>query len=361
MRGKTRKIVDREVWGASPLRLAPPEDVKVTTQWSKKLGTKVRSSTAADEAYEFLIDLLGKDRIPNKKEKVIAEARGRREARRRERDRNWRRARRRAGGMVAREIYECNSITKREPWKAFDWSRRTWERHGKPEPDVAGVSSPILAGNTRRQTYDTPRKPHRPKARRTAQRRRHFAVGDIFSRNGEIWWPPPRPQPRWHFTGFHRLALVPVKIVYAPDADPPIQIKETHDPPIWLDASDVGEDEQRLFYETLLLGTPWLSANLRCALLKETGISRHRAARSQTFSLWLEVNKCRRRLRRERDTARCGKKIISYNGLPIARRSVKGNLCDLAIVEVAAKHNITPAALRKRIERHRPSQLCPPR
>jgi hypothetical protein len=128
MRGKTRKIVDREVWGASPLRLAPPEDVKVTTQWSKKLGTKVRSSTAADEAYEFLIDLLGKDRIPNKKEKVIAEARARREARRRERDRNWRRARRRAGGMVAREIYECNSITKREPWKAFDWSRRTWER-----------------------------------------------------------------------------------------------------------------------------------------------------------------------------------------------------------------------------------------
>jgi hypothetical protein len=75
MRGKTREIVDRDIWGASPLRLAPPEDVKVTTRWSKKLGTKVRSSAAADEAYEFLIDLLGKDRIPNKK-KVIAETVG---------------------------------------------------------------------------------------------------------------------------------------------------------------------------------------------------------------------------------------------------------------------------------------------
>jgi hypothetical protein len=381
MRSKTRKTIDRDVWDASLLRLPPPENVKVTARRSRELQTKVLA--VDEEVYQFLFDLLGKDCLRTKKEKVAAETQEQRVARRRERDRNWRRAKRRACGMVAREIYECNSITKREPWKTFGWCRRTWERHGKP--NVAGVSSPIPApSSTQRHTCVTPPKPHRreasanaSRARRTgANGARHFPilrVGEVSGNpsrtrrtarrrhlrvglgHGTIW-DPSRPLRHWHFTGFHRLALVPSKIVYAPDADPPIQVKETREPPVYLDTSDVGEDEQRLFHETLLMSLPWLSANLRSALLKETGISRHRLVRSKAFSLWLEVNKCRRQLRRKRYNARLGKRL----GLRIVSK-VQGNLYDLAIEEVAAKHGLTPAALRQRFRRYRPSDLCPSR
>jgi hypothetical protein len=127
--------------------------------------------------------------------------------------------------------------------------------------------------------------------------------------------------------------------------------------PLWLDTSDIGKDEQGLFYETLLLGTPWLPANLRSALLKISGISRDRVARSRTFSLRLEVNECRRRLRRERAAARAKARwgSDSYDGRPIVSKPVQGNLYHLATEEVASKHNMTGAALRKSFERHRPS------
>jgi hypothetical protein len=313
-------------------------------------------------------------------------------ARRRERDRSWRRAKRRACGMVVREIYECNSITKREPWKAFGWCRRTWERHGKP--GVASVSAPPPSSTQRHTCVTPPPKPHPPgasgnasRARRTgtngvrhfpvggygiwrvgevsgnasrsrctARRRRHFPAGLGYGR----CWDPSRPLLRWHFTGFYRPALVPVEIVYAPCADPPLQIKETHERPIYLDSGDVGKDEQRLFYKTLLLSIPSLSANLRSALLKETGISRHTLARSRAFSLWLEVNKCRRRLRRKRYNARWAQSIEFCIGPPVIPK-VRGSLYDRAIEEVAANHGLTPAALRQRFRRYRPSELCPSR
>jgi hypothetical protein len=140
MRSKTRETVDRDVWGPSPLRLPPPKNIKVTIRWSRELGIRSR---AANEAYELLTDLLGKDRVPPDKKHFIVGSHELARARRRERDRNWRRAKRRAAGMVTRDIYERGSITKREPWKAFGCSRRTWERHGKP--DVASVSSLMLA------------------------------------------------------------------------------------------------------------------------------------------------------------------------------------------------------------------------
>jgi hypothetical protein len=173
---------------------------------------------------------------------------------------------------------------------------------------------------------------------------------------------PPRSQRCIHISGFHRLALVPVEIVYDPSADPPIKIKETRRRPLWLDTSDPGEDAQELFYETLL-GTLWLPANLRSALLKVSGISRDRVAKSRTFSLRLEVNECRRRLRRERAAARAKARwgADSYDGRPIVSKPVQGNLYHLATEEVARKHNMTGAALRKSFERHRPRQLWPSR
>lgn len=53
-----------------------------------------------------------------------------RKAERKRKDREAKRAKREASPKRP-------SLTKLEPWKAFGWSRRTWERHGKPHPDDA--------------------------------------------------------------------------------------------------------------------------------------------------------------------------------------------------------------------------------
>jgi hypothetical protein len=82
-------------------------------------------------------------------------------------DKAWRQRQRRSSGAKPRELYEATSATKMRPWEAFGVCRRTWERWGKPPPELA-VASPssayiFLKGRTRR-TCDTPRKPRRRSA-----------------------------------------------------------------------------------------------------------------------------------------------------------------------------------------------------
>jgi hypothetical protein len=110
----------------------------------------------------------------------------------------------------------------------------------------------------------------------------------LIQRDGQ-WWPQLQRQRCYNVTGFHRLALVPVEIVHAPDVDPPMQLKETHESPVYLDTSDVSKDGRRLFYQALLLSIPWLSADVRSALLKESGSSEVGRPRSRPF-LWSAGN-----------------------------------------------------------------------
>jgi hypothetical protein len=201
---------------------------------------------------------------------------------------------------------------------------------------------------------------------------------------------PPRPDlpnereaiekspvyPKRLLAAVHRLALVLVvrEFEYDPRANQPFKCKETNELPIWLDSAEVSEDERKLFYEGLLR-IPWLPARVRSALLKETGTSRRQIARfeeiARTFVLWHEVNECKDRMRRERDRYRfCKnhpnmtdwtdwyKKLSNVTGGRVRRPNpVRGSLHEAAIEEVAAKHGMTAAALKKRIQRHRPSQL----
>jgi hypothetical protein len=56
-------------------------------------------------------------------------------------------AKRRAAGMTPRAEYEATSASKTRPWEAFGYSRRTWERKGKPQPPnpVASVAPSNLS------------------------------------------------------------------------------------------------------------------------------------------------------------------------------------------------------------------------
>jgi hypothetical protein len=212
------------------------------------------------------------------------------------------------------------------------------------------------------------------------------------------------PPKKGRSTG-HRLALVPVvyEFEYDPNADQPFKWKETSKRPLWLDSADLNKDERELFYQRILylpwlhsagvsederklfykglLRIPWLPAKVRSALLKETGTSRRKIAESseiaRTFVLWFEVNECKDRMRRERDHYRWCKKHpnltdwykkhpnLTDRRVRFPRHSwdghrpnpVRGSLYEAAIEEVASKHRMTAAALKKRIQRHRPSQL----
>ena len=66
----------------------------------------------------------------------------------------------------------------------------------------------------------------------------------------------------------------------------------------------LGENERKLLCEELLR-IPWLPAELREAAIRASGRSVRkeeiRRRRKATYSLWLLINGCKRRLRRERD------------------------------------------------------------
>lgn len=50
------------------------------------------------------------------------------------RDRERKEQARRANGQIKRSQYLAQSHSQIEPWKQFGYSRRTWERNGKPNP-----------------------------------------------------------------------------------------------------------------------------------------------------------------------------------------------------------------------------------
>ncbi|MEE4343516.1 hypothetical protein V2J66_18020 [Pseudomonas alliivorans] len=50
----------------------------------------------------------------------------------RERDRKRHEARRRANGVLDRDTYEGNSLSRKRPWEGLGMSRATWYRAGKP-------------------------------------------------------------------------------------------------------------------------------------------------------------------------------------------------------------------------------------
>jgi hypothetical protein len=138
-----------------------------------------------------------------------------------------------------------------------------------------------------------------------------------------------------------------VEVPANPEVDPSDAV-ETPGAPRWLDRDDISEDERRLFCEKLV-SIPWLPAKLRSALWKETIAFRRKVAQRETYWLWCEVNQCKRDLRFMRDQARRQKKYPN----PTSKKS----LHDQAIEKVAVRRGMTFAALKKRIERHRPSQL----
>lgn len=53
----------------------------------------------------------------------------------RERDRKRHEARRRANGVLDRDTYEGNSLSRKRPWEGLGMSRATWYRAGKPQVD----------------------------------------------------------------------------------------------------------------------------------------------------------------------------------------------------------------------------------
>jgi len=60
---------------------------------------------------------------------------------RRERDKERKTSERRAMGCKTREQYEAESLSQTRPWERFGISRRTWERRGKPMPDLPSIEA----------------------------------------------------------------------------------------------------------------------------------------------------------------------------------------------------------------------------
>lgn len=79
-------------------------------------------------------------------------------ARKAERARKDREAKRTKRAATPKKV----PLTKSEPWKAFGWSRRTWERRGKPHPDDANrVGSNIRNTAADRNCVTPPKRPIR--------------------------------------------------------------------------------------------------------------------------------------------------------------------------------------------------------
>lgn len=62
----------------------------------------------------------------------------------RERDRTRKEAQRRAAGVIDRETYESQSLSRLKPWEALGMSRRSWYRAGKPAAPKSGTSVSVL-------------------------------------------------------------------------------------------------------------------------------------------------------------------------------------------------------------------------
>jgi hypothetical protein len=66
--------------------------------------------------------------------------------------------RRRAAGRRLREEYEATSLSRVQPWKALNMSRRTWERH-RNKARVASVNPALLASTAGDKTIDASANP----------------------------------------------------------------------------------------------------------------------------------------------------------------------------------------------------------
>lgn len=66
-------------------------------------------------------------------------------AKRQDRDRHRKMAKRRSAGAVTRAEYLAKSLSQTKPWEAFGVCRRTWEKRGRPVPyDASGVNSQVV-------------------------------------------------------------------------------------------------------------------------------------------------------------------------------------------------------------------------
>jgi hypothetical protein len=60
-------------------------------------------------------------------------------AKRRQREQSRKEQQRRAAGAVPRADYLANSLSQSRPWEALGISRRTWERRGRPMPELEAI------------------------------------------------------------------------------------------------------------------------------------------------------------------------------------------------------------------------------
>jgi hypothetical protein len=161
--------------------------------------------------------------------------------------------------------------------------------------------------------------------------------------------PNPKPMRSTITNSYLALVFITQEVEFA---DQGINVKNTRQVSLRLASDDVSENERKLFYETLLR-LRRLPVRVRAAVVKEIGYSTRlkesRYQRQKTQFLLLQITACKCRLQREREAARCYKKYVS-GGKGIL---VRGSLYDLSIEKVSAMHGMTPAALKKRIERYR--------
>jgi hypothetical protein len=97
----------------------------------------------AGRAVARMLDVTAEERWQCKIQTIAAvdETEGQAEARRREDGRAWDRERDRRRRAAAGATPRRQSLSATRPWDAFGYSRRTWERRGKPDPAGAVANS----------------------------------------------------------------------------------------------------------------------------------------------------------------------------------------------------------------------------
>jgi hypothetical protein len=160
---------------ARPLKLVPGEVLGKRL----RLSYTERSSVKATTIGSYDVDRATRKRLTKARKRGKGQIRAE--------------AKRRATGAVPRAIYEANSLSKTEPWKAEGISRSTWERRRKKAADASASPyqthfdaspSPHLSSIERRRTCVTPISTQDALAQPTADERR--APKASRRRNGEM-------------------------------------------------------------------------------------------------------------------------------------------------------------------------------
>jgi hypothetical protein len=107
-------------------------------------------------------------------------------------------------------------------------------------------------------------------------------------------------------------------------------------PTVFMD-DDVGEDEQKRFYKSLLK-IRWLAPNVRYAVMMELGLSlreqRRQYEKGRTAALHYSVKEAKERMRKNGERPR-------------------GGIHEAAVAEIAQRQGMTAAALKKHFQRHK--------